>query len=107
MTNIEFFNTICQDNFNHKSFKNPREIVDDMKRNAHFLNPFLPTNIYEIARYVRNEYNLWYPENPYTMKRYVAEIVNGVDCNKYHPDNFSIIIVYGWLEEVMNEADTN
>lgn len=107
MTNIELFNLICIDDFNNDAFKSPRAIVDDMKSNPHFVNKNGPTNIYEIARYVRNEYNLWYPDNPYTMKRYVAEIINGVDCNIYHPDNFSIIIVYGWLEEKLNETNTN
>lgn len=107
MTNVELFNEICQDNFNHKRFKNPREIVDDMKLNPYFVNQNCPTTVYEIARYVRNEYDLWNPGNPYTMLRYTAEIVNGIDCNRYHPDNFSIIIVYGWLEEKLNEINSN
>lgn len=38
---------------------------------------------------VRNEFHLWHPENPFTMKDYVPELRNGVDYNPRHPDNTS------------------
>ena len=37
---------------------------------------------------VRNEFWLWHPENPYTMKGYAPHLVNGVDVNPRHADNF-------------------
>ena len=36
---------------------------------------------------VRNEFHLWHPENPFTMKDYVPEIRGGADCNPRHADN--------------------
>lgn len=107
MNNLTAFAAICQDDFKSPTFKSPREIVNHMKQNPRFIGKDVTANVFEIARYVRNEYNLWYPDNPYTMKRYTPQIEFGVDCNKYHPDNFSIIIVYGWLEEKLNETNTN
>lgn len=38
---------------------------------------------------VRNEFHLWHPENPYTMKDYVPEIRDGGDYNPKHADNMS------------------
>ena len=38
---------------------------------------------------VRNEFHLWHPENPFTMKDYVPEIRGGADCNPRHADNTS------------------
>ena len=38
---------------------------------------------------VRNEFHLWHPENPYTMKNYAPELRDGVDYNPRHADNMS------------------
>lgn len=42
---------------------------------------------------LRNEFWLWHPENPYTMKDYVPELRDGVDYNPRHADNTSGQIV--------------
>ena len=36
---------------------------------------------------VRNEFHLWHPENPFTMKDYIPELHGGTDYNPRHPDN--------------------
>lgn len=36
---------------------------------------------------VRNEFHLWHPENPYTMKDYVPELRDNTDYNPRHADN--------------------
>ena len=38
---------------------------------------------------VRNEFHLWHPENPFTMKDYVSELRDGIDYNPRHADNTS------------------
>lgn len=38
---------------------------------------------------VRNEFHLWHPENPHTMKDYQPELRDGVDYNPRHADNTS------------------
>lgn len=38
---------------------------------------------------IRNEFHLWHPGNPYTMKDYVPELRDGVDYNPRHADNMS------------------
>ena len=38
---------------------------------------------------VRNEFHLWHPENPHTMRDYVPELRGGVDYNPRHADNMS------------------
>jgi len=38
---------------------------------------------------VRNEFHLWHPENPFTMKDYVPQLRDGADYNPRHADNTS------------------
>jgi hypothetical protein len=42
---------------------------------------------------VRFEYQLWNDENPYTRLNYVPIVVDNVDVNPKHPDNFSNEII--------------
>lgn len=42
---------------------------------------------------VRNEFWLWHPENPYTMKDYEPQIVDGSDHNPRHADNYCGVIL--------------
>lgn len=43
------------------------------------------------GRYIRNVYQLWHPEHPYTKTGEI--IINGVDETPNHPDNYSMQII--------------
>lgn len=44
---------------------------------------------HSIGQSIRYQYMLWSNSNPYTTLNYQPEIVDGVDVNPKHPDNFS------------------
>lgn len=77
-------------------FLSPAEIVDelfDKMKDADNVDEFVKngSGMYHhgMGTWIRNEYHLWHPENPYTMKDYIPELKDGVDYNPRHADNMS------------------
>lgn len=77
-------------------FLSPQEIVEVLfgrMKDADGVAEFIaegPTMYYHgFGTAVRNEFHLWHPENPFTMKDYVPEVRDGVDYNPLHADNTS------------------
>ena len=81
-------------------FLSPDEIVDvlfERFKNAEDLSEFLDHDPIEfhhgLGTGIRNEFFLWHPENPNTMKDYVPEIRDGCDWSPRHPDQVSAMIL--------------
>ena len=79
-----------------EKFLSPQEIVDvlferlkDTKGVEDFIEGEPIMYHHGLGTAVRNEFHLWHPENPFTMKDYVPEIRNGADYNPRHADNTS------------------
>ena len=77
-------------------FLTPHEIVAvlfERLKNAPGVQDFIHEgpSVYHhyLGRDVRNEFHLWHPDNPVTMKDYAPEMRDGVDYNPRHPDNVS------------------
>jgi hypothetical protein len=77
-----------------EKFLSPDEIVDvlfERMKDAEGVKEFCDTDplVYHhtLGRDVRNEFYLWHPENPWTMKDYVPQIEKGYDENPKHADN--------------------
>ncbi len=77
-------------------FLSPQEIVDalfgrmkDAEGVAEFIAEGPAMYHHGLGTAVRNEFHLWHPENPFTMKDYVPELRDGVDYNPRHADNTS------------------
>lgn len=83
-----------------EKFLSPEEIVNELfKRfkDAEGVDEFITAGPgayhHGFGTGVRNEFHLWHPENPYTMKDYVPEIRDNTDYNPRHADNTSGVIV--------------
>ena len=79
-----------------EKFLSPDEIVDvlfERLKDARGVEDFVREGpgMYHhgLGTSIRNEFHLWHPENPYTMKDYVPELRDGADCNPRHADNTS------------------
>ncbi len=79
-----------------EKFLSPDEIVDvlfEQMKDADGKDEFVKEGPgmyhHSLGRHVRNEFHLWHPENPYTMKDYAPELRDGVDYNPRHADNTS------------------
>lgn len=77
-------------------FQSPDEIVEvlfermkDAKGVEEFCRRVPIAYHHGLGTAVRNEFWLWHPENPYTMKDYTPELRDGVDYNPKHADNVS------------------
>lgn len=77
-------------------FLSPDEIVDilfERMKDAEGVEGFIENgpSMYHhgFGTSIRNEFWLWHPENPYTMKNYKPELREGVDYNPKHADNTS------------------
>lgn len=42
---------------------------------------------------IRNEYLLWHPNNPHTLKNHTPEVTDGVDYSPLHPDDVSMRVI--------------
>lgn len=77
-------------------FLSPQEIVAvlfDRLKDKKGVDDFIRSNPIEfhhgLGTGVRNEFHLWHPENPFTVKDHVPELRGGVDYSPRHPDNVS------------------
>lgn len=83
-----------------EEFLDADQIVDDIVKTTTFRDigilreqlesPYVHRHIGE---WIRNQYKLWYPDNPHTMQRHVPVIINHCDTSEYHPDNYSAVII--------------
>lgn len=81
-------------------FHSPDEIVDilferfkDSENVAEFIEHDPIMYHHGFGTGIRNEFWLWHPENPHTMKDYKSQLRGGVDYNPKHADNVSGVIV--------------
>lgn len=79
-----------------KEFLSPNEITDilfarfkDDPEVRHFADNGPEGFHHGLGTSVRNEFFLWHPNNPHTMKDYDPLMKDGVDCSPRHPDNLS------------------
>lgn len=74
-----------------EKFLSPDEIVEALFERMKGVEEFCQHKPIEyhhgFGTSVRNEFWLWHPENPHTMKDYVPEIKGGCDVNPRHADN--------------------